>query len=327
MRKNVKGFTLVELVVVIAVFSLIMFGALQLMDPVSKIMNKSVKTEGISSATTNIGNYLDGELRYAECLQVYVNQTPTDNDIFNFIDSCYNGMVYQADSTGTMNYAGGTVHVLRIDNQNGGRINKWELGYQAGDSVIGVDTTVEALTGSGTPMINEAFFDDYSFVVSLGIVNYDQPTLSIVRDDAYYGNYSYPNYQVVGQQNFGVSITAFENSAVQDYNDAVAAGETPENYSGYVFNKSLALSNMNSDTARNADIRYYKHNWDTSVTPPVEATTEIEGEVRTLYNTGDFTTVHRFEIRDGGDTSTYLEPDFLYIVYTYGGVDIIQPTT
>ena len=34
-QKQLKGFTLVELVVVMAIFSMIMFGALQLMDPVS----------------------------------------------------------------------------------------------------------------------------------------------------------------------------------------------------------------------------------------------------------------------------------------------------
>lgn len=38
-QKQLKGFTLVELVVVMAIFSMIMFGAMQLMDPVSKIFS------------------------------------------------------------------------------------------------------------------------------------------------------------------------------------------------------------------------------------------------------------------------------------------------
>ena len=40
-QKQLKGFTLVELVVVMAIFSMIMFGAMQLMDPVSKIFQRT----------------------------------------------------------------------------------------------------------------------------------------------------------------------------------------------------------------------------------------------------------------------------------------------
>ena len=46
-QKQLKGFTLVELVVVMAIFSMIMFGAMQLMDPVSKIFQRTSNYETV----------------------------------------------------------------------------------------------------------------------------------------------------------------------------------------------------------------------------------------------------------------------------------------
>ena len=57
--KRVKGFTLIELIVVLAIFSVIMFGAMSLMTPASKIMTNTENMENGSAAVSSISKYLE----------------------------------------------------------------------------------------------------------------------------------------------------------------------------------------------------------------------------------------------------------------------------
>ena len=70
-QKQLKGFTLVELVVVMAIFSMIMFGAMQLMDPVSKIFQRTSNYETSAATVDNVKRYIEGSIRYADFINVY----------------------------------------------------------------------------------------------------------------------------------------------------------------------------------------------------------------------------------------------------------------
>lgn len=135
--KKIKGFTLIELVIVMATFSIVLFGALSLMGPIRTIFEKTYSNEEYTAASTNISNYLESELQYAEYVQV-TSVAPSTASLRNFLNRRYDGKL-TADTAGNAVYASGDVYVLRIDNANGGIISKWDLTYQMGDlDAIGV---------------------------------------------------------------------------------------------------------------------------------------------------------------------------------------------
>ena len=65
MNKKVKGFTLVELIVVVAIFGIIMAAALNLLLPVGKQFTTTAEFEGARSSVDNVSRYISGSLKYA----------------------------------------------------------------------------------------------------------------------------------------------------------------------------------------------------------------------------------------------------------------------
>lgn len=70
-KKILKGFTLVEMVVVLALFSLIMFSVAQLLDPVSKYFVRSANFENTTACVDNIRRAIEGNLKYANRVRAY----------------------------------------------------------------------------------------------------------------------------------------------------------------------------------------------------------------------------------------------------------------
>lgn len=80
-KKNLKGFTLVELIIVMAIFSILMAGVLSLIDPVSRIMTSANISEKTYSYVNTIQTYVEDSLKYAENLHVYTGDCiDSDND-------------------------------------------------------------------------------------------------------------------------------------------------------------------------------------------------------------------------------------------------------
>lgn len=79
-KKTLKGFTLIELIIVLAIFSGIMAGAISLVDPVSKIMTKASVTEKTNSYVNTIQDYVEGSVKYAENLNVYLLSADPDEE-------------------------------------------------------------------------------------------------------------------------------------------------------------------------------------------------------------------------------------------------------
>ena len=69
--KKLKGFTLIELIVVLAIFSMVMFGALALILPVSNQFRSTVRFENVRANLDNIRLYIEGSLRYADRAYLY----------------------------------------------------------------------------------------------------------------------------------------------------------------------------------------------------------------------------------------------------------------
>ncbi len=70
-KKKLKGFTLIELIIVLAIFGLILTVVMSLIDPVSKVMKKASTRERTAAYADNICEYITNSLSYAKYMHVY----------------------------------------------------------------------------------------------------------------------------------------------------------------------------------------------------------------------------------------------------------------
>lgn len=349
-NKKLKGFTLVELIIVIAVFSVIMFGALQLMDPIGRIFASSYRQESISASADNIKRYIESNIRYAEYVRI-TDTAPTHDDLVQFVDDYYNGKFYQEDASGTLKYANGDLYVMRIDNANGGQISQWELKYTAGDicavgsklnesngdetlylsytnDFINVPATEDDIESVVTPAfniaspdtewaVNRAMYNEYQFNISLGV--FELVDGQLVTDTEYYNSYANVDQQIFGQRNFAMTITAYGRDSQTGEVDRTLDEETGVyTYDpGYVYSASLALTNVY------AERQYPIFTWVYDTTSGVSSqkmTADAEGNAML-----DLSAKRTVSERPFVNTVTNMtESDQIYIIYSFGGSDIIK---
>lgn len=125
-----KGFTLIELIIVLAIFSIIMVLVMSFIDPVSRVMTKTSVRERTASYVDNIGEYLEKSMRYAQYVRVFEGDfcdrrkaDPSDTSlniattekkaVMQFVDDYFDGAVNSKGDPLT-----GKVHVLRLCNDN-----------------------------------------------------------------------------------------------------------------------------------------------------------------------------------------------------------------
>jgi len=70
MNKIKKGFTLIELIIVMAIFSILLLATMALTRPVSRMFSKTSLQEKTYSYANNIQEYLQGALEYSDSLYV-----------------------------------------------------------------------------------------------------------------------------------------------------------------------------------------------------------------------------------------------------------------
>lgn len=184
---KLKGFTLVELIVVMAIFSVIMFAAMNLMQPVSKTMVQSQTYENGNAAVQTITGYLEGQLTAAEFLDVYnykLSDIDRDDIAKEFAEYYYEGVLKSGSGDGNpgspaVKYASGKVHVMVVNNENlnaAGEVNTVIENYvydvntfQPGAVTVTPDSSLTVPSA-----INKAYYDDYTFQIKLG--TYDDTT-------------------------------------------------------------------------------------------------------------------------------------------------------
>ena len=75
-RYQRKGFTLLELIIVIALFSIIMVSVVKLLDPVSKFFVRSSNFETTNACIDNMRRSIEGNLQYADRVWLCEKKTP-----------------------------------------------------------------------------------------------------------------------------------------------------------------------------------------------------------------------------------------------------------
>lgn len=76
MKKRFSAFTLIETIIVLAIFSVIMFSVMQLMVPVSKYFVRSSNFENSTACLDNMRRCIEGNLMYADRIRVYAGYEP-----------------------------------------------------------------------------------------------------------------------------------------------------------------------------------------------------------------------------------------------------------
>lgn len=153
-KKTLKGFTLIELIIVLAIFGVIMVLVMSFIDPVSKVMGKTSIRERTASYVDNIGEYLEKSMRYASYVRVFDGDfcdrkkaDPSDSSlnlvtteekaVIQFIDDYFDGAI---NSEG--NHLTGKVHVLKLCNDHTlgsdkeGAVYETVYDFTAGESVV-----------------------------------------------------------------------------------------------------------------------------------------------------------------------------------------------
>lgn len=131
-KKSLKGFTLIELIIVLAIFSVIMTLVMSFIDPVSKLMTKTSLRERTSAYVDNIDEYISKSIRYAQNINVYTNgyydsklTNPADctekRIVTDFVDAYYDGGVAY-DGTDVLKPLSGKVHILKLINKTDGTL-------------------------------------------------------------------------------------------------------------------------------------------------------------------------------------------------------------
>lgn len=228
MKKRLKAFTLIELVIVLALFSIVMFSVLQLLDPVSKFFVRSSNYETTTACIDNIKRAIEGNLKYADRVRVYSSFNALSGNIDE--DGCPMTMATQQQVKEFWEYyfkdrelidCEGTIYVMVFDSrpQNGGI---------SGISKLGDFNSNERNSGKITRI---------SIPFSGGADNtLDMTNKNVSVDDWYvnqkmYGNYNY-RFALGTSDDFIMTLTSSETESSGEESSPVSEPDSSSESSG-----------------------------------------------------------------------------------------------
>lgn len=258
---KVKGFTLIELIVVMAIFSIIMFGAMSLLTPTRKIMTNAENMENGQAAISNIKTYLETELSPVEYMNI-ISEVGLDPEAEakSFMNLYYGGVIMPGSLPGgTITYGKGLVHVLQLTNDC--QLESWiyQVDYGTNDATL--------VSHNDSP-VNKTYYESFAFELLPGsyptVEQFDSTKSTGIDDTAL--NQA---FQVLNTT-FSIKATTLKtcgdclNTIVQGPLDTVCpdCGETLRT-SGYSFvdNASMALVNMAKHRAGAISGHYFVIDW------------------------------------------------------------------
>lgn len=234
--RKVKGFTLIELIVVIAIFSIILVGATSMLQPVYRTMVMTDVQEDGSAAVSSFTKLLETELSVAEYSRAYCeagafSDSEREAAVEDFAKVYYGGVLKANSTASAPAYASGRFQVLQIDNTDNGKVSKWvyEVANLNESAISATQTDYQEY------VINKAYYDTYSFEIKPGsystVEEFDQYT--------YAGDGS-GNYKIDLDDNFTSINTAFTLKATTHRSTGTI---TKTEYS-FVSNATMPLVNQ-----------------------------------------------------------------------------------
>ncbi len=133
-NSKLKGFTLIELIIVLAIFSALMVLIMSFIDPVSRQMTDTSVRERTAAYADNISDYIDGSLRHAKFIKIYEK------------GYCANNLTDPIDDPGQTTYYENTMGIDGC-NEAAGRDARWLAVRDFADSYF--DGAIKGFTSSG----------------------------------------------------------------------------------------------------------------------------------------------------------------------------------
>lgn len=197
-KKFLKGFTLIELIIVMAIFSVVMVGAMSLIDPVTKIHSRANTGENSYSYVDNIQNYLQDSLEYADSLWVVqgnFTKPQIEQKALELKQSLYNDLVTKKDKDSPVDYGNCRIRVMTLLNDNTDGFKKGQILMQTVDYASdygNADNPAASPLALSTaqPQLNDASVNDlylYDYILGAGnLVKHGSDGLVIdsVKEDA-----------------------------------------------------------------------------------------------------------------------------------------------
>lgn len=204
-RYQRKGFTLLELIIVIALFSIIMVSVVKLLDPVSKFHVRSANFETTNACVDNMRRSIEGNLKYADRVRLYSRYAPyqydksggmqTNSDgyapsakLISDVQDFYDTFFTAASKPRKFLDCVGTIYVLVFDNEqiasdtalrnyallsdiadnqlNAGKMVRYEFRFDNYNG--GLNTTPKAITPW---YVNQKLYGNFEYRFTLGAFN------------------------------------------------------------------------------------------------------------------------------------------------------------
>lgn len=244
-KKTLKGFTLVELVIVLAIFSVILALVMSFIDPVSNLMKNTSIRERTAAYSDNISEYVDNSLHYAKYMYVY------EGGLFKFGDPAQPASLEEvAKDLINNNLDGavdkeknpikGKVRIMKFNNapdsnQRAGQISEGVWEFTCGDSTVtpAVEPIIKDVGGTAfTPtlnnVLNQEYFENYNYYYSIGY--YDFKAYETAESGTF-GKQNTHNSRLIQRkdtagnpmevkiENFPVNIVAYNKEAGSRFTD------------------------------------------------------------------------------------------------------------
>ena len=328
--KKLKGFTLVELILVMAIFGLLMGGAISLIDPVSKIFQSANMSEKSYSYTNNIQTYLQGTLEYSDNMRAYTTNTmDTDGDctvedqeILDLVEDYrlhyYNNVISYDGVTKKEKPTKGKIYVMHLKNSDRGKITVRTFDFSS-HAEMSSKYNVASNFPSEVDQLNKAYFDGYgskySFKYVFGadkLVNVADPTGG---SDHYAALSNDFNNVPVTASFTDLSITILMS---EDPGTSVAVGST---HSYTAFKRPCAVSVANFPLMNinyrggNAEYRPTLKRDPTNPYKFVEVNGQPDIQIQTALETGS-SYVNEVDYAKSGTDNLDVSQD-IYFIYSY----------
>lgn len=137
-RKRLKGFTLVEMIVVVALFLMMMACVFSVLKPMNRVYDDTAKYADAQAVADSVARYIEDEIRYSNRLHLYDKVGADETSETVFINNCVDTFreAYVFGQPGKTRLSGSAtedvVYVLKINNPSGttdlesrGQISRW----------------------------------------------------------------------------------------------------------------------------------------------------------------------------------------------------------
>lgn len=174
-KKALKGFTLAELIVVIAVFGLLLAATMSLLGPLNHVFKSTAQYSNSSAVVDNVRRVIEDNLRYANRMYVYYGSDEPDPDDFDpdtFMDEKVSEMRtnFRLGSAERKTFARDRVFAMRIHNPSeNGFANITASAEKPGKISIYQYDGGTRTSDSKEWAVSEALYNEYAFSLSFGI--------------------------------------------------------------------------------------------------------------------------------------------------------------